>query len=594
MDLLSYFRVLRRRWLLILVFALVGGALGVASTLFKQDAAKTRTYYKAIDTLVLNSSAGGEAVGAPSITNLDQMALLATTGDVPDAVAARLGGSESGQQLAERVVTNTSQVTNTMRITAAAATADEATNLADTFSSELLASLNAKELARYNAQRDQLSKQLSDFKSQADGFLAQTQQQPKPPDVDTILKQYDATQNQYYATYGQLQQLLSAGPPQTPLSLLTKAQAIPISQAEYNSRLSLGALGQNNLRDDGGSSGTGVITATSSSSLDSRAARGVLGALLGLLAGVGFALLMEHLDRRIRNRADAEAAYQQPVLTEVPHYPSKLRADEVIARSQPISAIAEAYRSVRTSVLFQLTGSDGFVHAHDSQNGNGIDSESQSPLVIMVTSAVPGEGKSATTANLAVVFAEGGSKVLVVNCDFRRPTIHKNFALEDLPRHAQTTSIRGVTVVTNVLADPDANPAQYLSAQRQVVAAAREHFDVVLLDTAPVLVANDPLALVPSADLVLLVARAESTRIDDARSTAESLIRMDAPLGGVILVSNQSTPSRTYYYGVPPARGGSEAAATPAVEDVVFANGDGAGTTDARVEAAGQSTEQVT
>ena len=94
MDLLGYFRMLQRRWVLILALTVVGGALGVASTFVSSGSAsapgKSRTYYKATNTSVLNSaqsSEGGTGVGAPSITNLDQMALLATTGDVPDAVA---------------------------------------------------------------------------------------------------------------------------------------------------------------------------------------------------------------------------------------------------------------------------------------------------------------------------------------------------------------------------------------------------------------------------------------------------------------------------------------------------------------------------
>lgn len=573
MDLLSYFRILRRRWLVILLCVVVGAAIGIASTQLSQGTTKSKTFYKATDTLVLSEAEG--ASNAPSITNIDQMAILATTGDVPAAVVKELELTEPAQKTAERVVTLTSGVTNTLRLTAAASTADEATKLADSFSTQLIASLDAKELARYNAQRDQLSKQLSDFKTQADAFLAQLQQVPRPPDVDTIQKQYDATQNQYYATYGQLQELLSAGAPQTGLSLLTRAQAVPINQAEYDSRLSLGALGQNNLRDDGSSNTNGAsITTSSDSAVDSPLARGLLGAFLGLLVGIGIAMLRERLDHRIRNRIDAEDAYQLPVLAEVPEFPSNLGVDEVISNTQPMSAIAETYRAVRTSVLFQLTGTDGF-----TPEGTGDPAREHRPLVIMVTSAVPGEGKSATTANLAVVFAESGAKVLVVNCDFRRPTVHRCFGLEDQARRVQATSVPGLKVVTNVLDDPETNPAQYIAAQRQVVAAAREHFDVVLLDTAPVLAANDPLALVPSADVVLVVARSELTKVDDAHQTGEALVRLEAPLGGVVLVSSQATPARTYYYSH--VRPKTAPPPETAIDDVVFGNGAGRATTTA-------------
>jgi Mrp family chromosome partitioning ATPase len=166
----------------------------------------------------------------------------------------------------------------------------------------------------------------------------------------------------------------------------------------------------------------------------------------------------------------------------------------------------------------------------------------------MVTSASPREGKTSTSANLAAVFAEAGASVLIVNCDFRRPMIHRLLNVEDLPRTVQSTSIPGVKVVTNVLADPNANPAQVVAAQRQVIAAARERFDVIILDTAPILTANDAVEVVGSADLVLLIARAEVTTSDKAERMMEVLIRLEAPIGGVVLVASSEAPTDYYYY----------------------------------------------
>src|SRR4029079_5550916 len=103
----------------------------------------------------------------------------------------------------------------------------------------------------------------------------------------------------------------------------------------------------------------------------------------------------------------------------------------------------------------------------------------------LVPPACPREGKPNPSANLAAVFAEAGASVLIVNCDFRRPTIHRLLNVEDVPRTVQSTSIPGVKIVTNVLADANANPSQVVAAQRQVIAAARQRFDVIILDTAP-------------------------------------------------------------------------------------------------------------
>jgi Mrp family chromosome partitioning ATPase len=166
----------------------------------------------------------------------------------------------------------------------------------------------------------------------------------------------------------------------------------------------------------------------------------------------------------------------------------------------------------------------------------------------MVTSTEPGEGKSTSTANLAAVFAESGAAVLVVNCDFRRPSIHKFFGVEDEPRRVQATQIPGVKIVTNVLNDPAANPSQVVAAQRQVVASARSRFDVILLDTAPLLTANDAIDMVSSADLVVIVARSEETGFESATRASELLNRLDAPLGGVILTAVKGGSNEYYYY----------------------------------------------
>jgi Mrp family chromosome partitioning ATPase len=103
-------------------------------------------------------------------------------------------------------------------------------------------------------------------------------------------------------------------------------------------------------------------------------------------------------------------------------------------------------------------------------------------------------------------------------------------------------------IVTNVLSDPNANPAQIVAAQRQVVAAARQRFQVIILDTAPMLTANDAIEAAGVADLVLLVARANVTTADKAQRSIEILTRLEAPLGGVVLVASEQPTSDYYYY----------------------------------------------
>jgi Mrp family chromosome partitioning ATPase/capsular polysaccharide biosynthesis protein len=550
MDLLSYFRVLRRRWVLIVVCVIIGAGLGVATTLFDTEAAKERTYYKATNTQIYDNSQSGPV---PSVvSNIDQVAVLVTTGDVPNAVAKAIGSDETGRQLAEKIVTTTNSVTTTVDITATDASAKRAVALADEFAKQIEASLVARDTARYNTSREDVQKQLDALKAQANGFLAQLAQVPRVPDFDTIQRQYDATQNQYYSVYGQLQSLTSAGAPGSKLSTLEDAQAVPIPEAEYLARLNLGALGQNHLQagnQNNASTANPLAVAQSPSLLEGRTARGVLGALLGLFVGIGLAIVADRLDRRIRSRAEAEEAFGLPVLAEIPNFTrSQSRNRELVAHTRPQSRAADAFRAIKTSLLFQQS-------AGDTRNTRGMapveglfEAEAHDCVVIMVTSASPREGKTTTSANLAAVFAEAGEEVLVVNCDFRRPTIHQQFGVEDLPRSVQSTSVPNVKIVTNVLADPSANPAQIVAAQRQVVGAARERFTVIILDTAPMLAANDAIETVAVADLVVLIARASITTIESATRSMEILTRLGAPLAGVVLVATDQAASDYYYY----------------------------------------------
>jgi Mrp family chromosome partitioning ATPase len=98
------------------------------------------------------------------------------------------------------------------------------------------------------------------------------------------------------------------------------------------------------------------------------------------------------------------------------------------------------------------------------------------------------------------------------------------------------------------LADASMNPAQVVAAQRQVIASARERFDVVILDTAPLLTANDAIEAVSAADLVLLVARPDLSTSDTAQRSMDLLNRLDAPLAGVVLVAVSEAANDYYYY----------------------------------------------
>jgi Mrp family chromosome partitioning ATPase/capsular polysaccharide biosynthesis protein len=564
MDLLAILRTVRRHWVLILALTVVGAGIGVATAALDSKTTKSRTFYKATTTLVVdltNQSASGSPT-TNGFQSLDQVAIYTTTGDVPDLVAKQLGTDESGRQLAEHVITTTNSGTSTIAITAAAPTADDARRTADTFAVELVANLDQRGQNAYAQARDRIQGRLDDITKQKNALFAQLI--ANPSNRDTIQAQYDALTNQYRITYDSYASLAAEGPPTSRFQTLQKAEPIPIDKGEYDARLSLGATARNNLtadNDSTSSSGSDIISTSSSSPVSGPVSRGVLGGVLGLLLGIALAVLLQRLDRRIRTRADAEGAFTLPVLADVPEISKAQQRDhEIVAATTPLSRVAEAYRAIRSSVLFSRAAMAAAEAGRNDASRNGtvarpggslFEPAHDEPLVVMITSASPNEGKTSTTANLAAVFAEAGSSVLVVNCDFRRPTIHRYFGIEDEPRRVHETGIAGVKVVTNVLTDPRSNPAQVVAAQRQVVASARGRFDVILLDTAPLLTANDAVELVSSADMVLLVARVGVSNVDAAERSIELLNRLDVPIAGVVLVGAIGASSDYYYYYQP-------------------------------------------
>ena len=576
MDLLSYFRVLRRRWLLIVVLTIVGGVIGAASTQLQKSDPKTRTYYKATNTLYFDPSSSNSSGGSfqSAFQNLDQIAVLVTTGSVPDDAAKALSSDQSGRELAEHIVTTTNGSTNTIDITAAEPSSDDAVATADAFSKALIDNLTARDLERYNTAVTSASKRIDGLKSQSNTYLAALAANPNDP---VAKAQYDSTANLLTQANVDFGNLTAQGAPVSRLSVLQSAESVPINAGEYNSRLNLGALGQNHLTANTGTENTDIITGSDASTFKGPVSRGLLGALLGFLAGVGLALLLERLDHRIRSRDQAETAFGMPVLAEVPKLTKSQERDYVIVSyTDPLSRSAEAFRAVRSSLLFQraaIVGADVPPVATDSGPEALFEPAVYDPFVVMVTSAAPRESKTTTTANLAAVFAEAGSSVLVINCDFRRPTLHRFFDLPDEPRRVHDTMIPGVKVVTNVLSDPSPNPAQVVAAQRHVVAAAHGRFDVILLDTAPLLSANDAVELVGSADLVVLTAKIEVTTMDDATRAVDLLGRLGAPLGGVVLAGTSDAPSEYYYYTT---TGGGGRAKQPRREPTGSANGNGA------------------
>jgi non-specific protein-tyrosine kinase len=279
----------------------------------------------------------------------------------------------------------------------------------------------------------------------------------------------------------------------------------------------------------------------------------LIAAAIGAMLAVGAAFLLEYLDDTVKSADDVRQLTQLPTLGGVPNISGEQEPDKLIALRQPRSPVTEAYRMVRTNMRFST-----------------IDN----PLrTLVITSPSPGEGKSLSTANLAVVLAQSGQRVIVVDADLRRPSQHVIFELNDkvglttiLPDPAvhvadvwQNTPIENLKVIASGPLPP--NPADMLGSKRmgQLIEELRTKAEIVIFDTPPVTAVADASILAARVDGALLVARSGRTRRLPLQHSRDVLHTTGANLLGVII--NQ-IPSRgktyQYYYAADetPARGG--------------------------------------
>ncbi|HEY0038744.1 MAG TPA: polysaccharide biosynthesis tyrosine autokinase, partial [Longimicrobium sp.] len=269
---------------------------------------------------------------------------------------------------------------------------------------------------------------------------------------------------------------------------------------------------------------------------------GALIILLGLLGGVGLgagaALLREQLNTTLRTRKEIEELLRVPSLGVVPALAGAKRRRGLRRAAAPAndddaiqlavldsrSAGAEAYRTLRTNLLFSQVS--GRLKA------------------LVVTSPVPGDGKSTTASNLAAALAQQGMRVALVDCDLRRARQHAIFKVPAEPGLTQVvlghstlaeairpTTIKNLFLLTAGTLPP--NPAELLGSDRmqEVLADLQGAFDMVLFDTPPVLAASDGVVMAAGADGVVLVVRAAST----ARGAAQHALRQLGAVGARVL-----------------------------------------------------------
>ncbi len=272
---------------------------------------------------------------------------------------------------------------------------------------------------------------------------------------------------------------------------------------------------------------------------------GLLGLVLGAALGVGAAFVRERFEDRFRGRPDVERVLGAPVLATVPKYDGNRRGPkDLITLIDPKGAAAEAYRNLRTSLQF-LSSQRGF-------------------KTILLTSASAHEGKTSTTANLALVLSQAGRRVVLVSADLRRPTLEEYF---DVQAEAGLSSwlldeerdignlVLGHPEMPNLYLLPSgpvpSNPAELLTSPRlpELIQSLERQFDIVLIDSPPSLPVADAVILASHVGGVLLIIDAASTSRSAAVHAKEQIERVGGNLLGAVL--NAFDPAASPYYYEP-------------------------------------------
>src|SRR5512137_2782329 len=295
--------------------------------------------------------------------------------------------------------------------------------------------------------------------------------------------------------------------------------------------------------------------------------------LIGLFGGIGLIFFVESMDKLVKGRVEVEKLAGLPSLGIIPYLSAEggrkrsdpygsyrsygsedakpeealplVREIELINHLYPKFSIAEDYRTVRTSILFS--------HADST------------PKTIAFTSTLPQEGKTATVSNLAVSFAQLEGRVLLIDADMRKPRLSKVFNLRNT--HGLSSFLAGKsgfdevvqkTSIENVLTIPSGphppNPAELLNSKRmkELLAQAKEAFNIVLLDTPPVLAVIDPVIVSSLADSTVFVVRAGKTTRRSLQRAIDEVRKSKADIIGVVFnevrIGRQGIGTPFYHY----------------------------------------------
>jgi capsular exopolysaccharide synthesis family protein len=249
--------------------------------------------------------------------------------------------------------------------------------------------------------------------------------------------------------------------------------------------------------------------------------------VLGLMLGLGLAFLLEFLDKTIKTPEDVKRHIGLSIIGAIP-YNEKAEKRKVITFEDPKSPVSEAYRTLRTNLRFASLDKD--------------------IKTLVVTSTIAGEGKSMTTANLATALAQAGSKVLLIDTDFRKPTLHKIakkpnedgladvlINKTDYRKSVKNARAENLDLLFSGLIPP--NPSELLSSKSMLefINEAKKDYDYLIFDTPPVALVTDAAILSNEVDATILITSVGMVDYDVAQRAVELLENANANIIGSVL-----------------------------------------------------------
>lgn len=267
----------------------------------------------------------------------------------------------------------------------------------------------------------------------------------------------------------------------------------------------------------------------------------------GLVISLMIIFLIFYFDNTIKGAEQIEEKIKLPILGNVPTISkSKNRDKDIITYSDPKSSVSEGIRTIRTNLQF-----------------SNID---QDVKKIMVTSSMPGEGKSFISANLAIAFAQDGKKVLVIDCDLRKGRMHRifeegngkglsNLLIDDIEekykKYIKQTKVPNLSIITAGVVPP--NPSELLNseANKKLISILEKEYDYIIFDCVPINGLPDSLIMSNLVDKTILVSAIKETPIELLQQTTKSLQNVESNIAGIVVNKTNSNHDKYYghYYG---------------------------------------------